>query len=396
MLQKLRYIALEHQGLTKVRPFGRGLAATQNALEHLGYIQIDSLAVVERAHHHTLWSRIPDYQPEYLRNLIQTRSVFEYWFHAAAFLPMRDFRFVLHQKLAVKREEAAYCPKADPKHMRLVRERIQLEGPLTSRDFESMKKGNSNWWNWKPTKRALERLFLQGDLMVTDRIGMEKVYDLTERVVPSGIDTREPSLHEFCEYLVNVSIRAHGFTTLKQLLHQRSGVKLRETMNRVLADRVDRGELLEYSYDALPTLYISHKALNINVKKPAAKVYFLSPFDNAIIHRDRMGYLFGFDYRLECYLPKEKRRFGYFCLPILFRDEFVGMLDCKVHRKDGVLEIIHLYLNDKQLNWDLFLSHFIKTVNRFAQFNACKAIKLTHATPKKFACIIRQALNNKA
>ena len=205
MHQKLRLIALQHQGLTKVRPFGRGPEATQRVLEHLGYIQIDTLAVVERAHHHTLWTRIPDYQPDYLRQLVQERSAFEYWFHAASYLPMSDYRFVLLQMSAVRRGKAAFCPKAEPKYMRHVLERIRSEGPLKARDFESAKKGSGKWWNWKPAKQALERLFFQGDLMITDRVGMEKVYDLTQRVLPDGTNTNEPSLLEFSEYLVNVA-----------------------------------------------------------------------------------------------------------------------------------------------------------------------------------------------
>jgi hypothetical protein len=299
MRKQLRLIALEHQGLTKVRPFGKGLQATQRALEHLGYVQIDTLSVVERAHHHTLWIRVPDYQPDYLRQLIQKRSAFEYWFHAASYLPMSDYRFVLPQMSAVRRGETSFAPKAEPKYMRHVIERIRIDGPLKARDFESATRGNAKWWNWKPAKRALERLFLQGDLMIADRVGMQKVYDLTERVLPDNTNTSEPSLLEFSEYLVNHSIRANGFTTLKQLTHLRPGEKLRKALTTILQNKVEQGALVEYTINGMPLVYVAQSALGTKINRSAANVRILSPFDNAIIHRDRVLQLFDFDYRLE-------------------------------------------------------------------------------------------------
>ena len=130
MHQKLRLIALHHQGLTTVRPFGKGCQATKRVLEHLGYIQIDTLSVVERAHHHTLWSRIPDYQPDDLHQLVRERSAFEYWFHAASYLPMSNYRFVLPQMSAIKRGEISYYASVDAKYINHVIDRIRIDGPL--------------------------------------------------------------------------------------------------------------------------------------------------------------------------------------------------------------------------------------------------------------------------
>jgi uncharacterized protein YcaQ len=233
MRKQLRRKLLESQGLIKLRPFGKGKQAAQCALEHLGYVQIDTISVVERAHHHTLWTRIPDYEADYLRMLVQERSAFEYWFHAATYLPMNNYRFALPQMAAVRRGEASFCPRTEPKYMRHVLDRIRINGPLKARDFDSAKTANMKWWNLKPTKRALERLFLQGDLMISDREGMEKVYDLTERVLPDATNTRSPSLLEFSEYLIDFSIRSNGFTTLKQITHLRPGGELRNALKAV-------------------------------------------------------------------------------------------------------------------------------------------------------------------
>jgi len=215
MHQRLRLITLHHQGLTTMCPFGKGHEATKGVLEHLGYIQIDTLSVVERAHHHTLWTRIPDYQPDDLYQLVRERIAFEYWFHAASYLPMSDYRFVLPQMSAIKRGEISHYANVETKYMRHAIDRIRVDGPLKARNFDSPTKDNGKWWNWKPTKRALETLFMQGDLMITARDGMEKVYDLTERVLPDNTNTSEPSLLEFSEYLIKVSMTANGFTTLK-------------------------------------------------------------------------------------------------------------------------------------------------------------------------------------
>lgn len=394
MHQRLRLITLHHQGLTTMRPFGKGSQATKHALEHLGYIQIDTLSVIERAHHHTLWTRIPDYRPDYLHQLVRERSAFEYWFHAASYLPISNYRFVLPQMSAIKRGESPYYANVDDKYMSYVLDRIRIDGPLKARNFESTTKRKAKWWNWKPTKRALERLFMQGDLMITDRDGMEKVYDLTERVLPDKINTSEPSLLEFSEYLINVSMRAYGFTTLKQLTHLRPGDTLRKILNTILQQKIEQGSLIEYPIDGMPPVYTTQNILDTKINRPAANVRLLSPFDNAIIHRIRVKQLFDFDYKLECYTPKEKRQFGYFCLPILYKDRLVGRVDCKAHRKIGDFELVNLHLEYKKISLDTFTPHFAKIVHRFAKFNDCRSIRVSNVSPKKLTSMFRSALSS--
>ncbi len=164
--EHLKRLTLDSQGLTQNTPFGTGKTAVLNALEHLGYIQIDTLSIVERAHHHTLWTRIPDFKADNLEELVEDRKVFEYWFHAASYLPMQDFRYVLPQMLMIKRGESRYY-NADPKVMKYVVDTIRNEGPKRARDFENESHKAGSWWNWKPAKLALERLFMQGDLMIS-------------------------------------------------------------------------------------------------------------------------------------------------------------------------------------------------------------------------------------
>ena len=393
MQQKLRLITLHHQGLTTMCPFGKGIQATKNVLEHLRYIQIDTLSVIERAHHHTLWTRIPDYQPDYLHQLVRDRSAFEYWSHAASYLPMSDYRFALPQMSAIKRGESHYHGNVESKYINHVMDRIRIDGPLKARDFESTKKGNAKWWNWKPTKRALEKLFMQGELMITRRDGMEKVYDLRERVLPDKTNTSEPSLLEFSEYLINVSIKANGFTTLKQLAHLRSGKPLREALNTILQQKIEQGSLIEYSIENMPRIYTTKEIFNKKINKPTTNVRLLSPFDNAIIYRDRVQQLFEFDYKLECYTPKAKRQFGYFCLPILYKDKLIGRVDCKAHRKINEFELVNLHIESKKIDLDNFIPHFTKIVCRFAEFNDCQSLRVSNVSPKKLTSMFRKALS---
>jgi len=393
MIKKLRRITLQHQGLATTSPFGKGPEATLRVLEQLGYIQVDSLSVVVRAHHHTLWNRVPDYQTNYLSLLVEQRRAFEYWYHAASYLPMSHYRFVLPQMSAIKRGERSYYSHVDKKYIRHVIERITVEGPLKARDFKSSTKNKTTWWNWKPAKQALETLFIQGELMISGRNGMEKIYDLRERVLPDEVDTSEPSLSEFSEYLIGLTVQAYGFTTLNQLCHLRTGALLRQALETALQQMLEDGSLQKLKVDGMPAVYTTQDILESKVSRTNSRVRLLSPFDNAIIHRDRVWQLFGFDYKLECYTPKDKRRFGYFCLPILFQDNFVGRVDCKAHRDKNEFELINLHVDSDTLDLEKFIPNFKKAVNRFSAFNECRSIRVSNVFPKKAASLFKKAIS---
>lgn len=396
LLKQLQHATLQCQGLSEIHPFGTGKKAVLRALEYLGYIQIDTLSVIARAHHHTFWTRVPGYQSEYLHQLVEERAVFEYWFHAASFLPMRDFRYALPKMLSIKRGEARhYNNAADQNSLRYVYDRIRIDGPQKARDFESINKKSGKWWNWKPAKIALEQLFMQGDLMICGRDGMEKVYDLTERVLPDTVNTVEPGPLEFAEYLIKTHLRAYGFTTIKQITHLRTGESLRKNVKQVLQTMLEEQTVQQIKIDGMPTIFALHTLLENTIKKPASHVRLLSPFDNSIIHRDRIEQLFNYNFRLECYTPKEKRRYGYFCLPILFGDAFIGRVDCKAHRKNGQFELIHLHIEDRREDIESWLDPFVKAVQHFAAFNGCQSIKLSKVSPPELTGTLKQAFKGK-
>lgn len=380
-LQVLRRAALHHQGLTKVAPFGTGKQATQKAIEHLGYVQIDTLSVVERAHHHILWTRIPSYKATHLEKLLQERKVFEYWSHAAAFLPMRDYRFALPRMNAVKRGESKWFASVSRKDETEVLDRIRIDGPLRARDFDSVKEQSGSWWNWKPAKKALEKLFFQGDLMIASREGMQKVYDLRERVLPSEVDTREPTMQEFVDHLLDASLTAHGFTIAKQISHQRQGTEMRRVITATLKERTAAGELVLHKLEGLLPVYALPTLFDQKTPSSGNRVRLLSPFDNAVIHRERVEQLFDFSYRIECYTPQPKRQFGYFCLPILYGDTLIGRVDCKADRAGRHLQLLHLHIEKAIGDEEKFCAEFASTVQQFAQFNACDTWSLAKTTP---------------
>lgn len=379
-LSTLRRIALHHQGLSSTAPFGGGKQATLKAIEHLSYVQIDTLAVVERAHHHTLWARIPRYKPAHLEQLLQERTVFEYWSHAAAFLPMRDYRFALPRMNAIKRGESRWFASVSKETEQGILTRIRDEGPLRARDFDSPKQAAGNWWNWKPAKKALEKLFFQGELMISSREGMQKVYDLRERVLPAQVNTREPSLREFAEYLLDSSLRAHGFTSVKQVAHLRQGAGLRREINALLQDRVAQGLLAKYSFEGLPTLFASPDLFESKTPPRHGGLRLLSPFDNAVIHRERLQQIFDFSYGIECYVPQAKRQFGYFCLPILYQDAIVGRADCKANRGSRHLDVLHLYIEKTLRDRDEFDAALAVALEKFAAFNGCETYAILKST----------------
>jgi uncharacterized protein YcaQ len=371
--QKLRRIALNQQGLLKADSFGRGKQATLRAIEQIGYVQIDTISVVERAHHHVLWSRVSNYKSQYLTELVAERQLFEYWSHAAAWLPMKDYRFSL-PRMKQANGDRNWFGDCDKKLIQQVLLRVQHEGALLARDFEDTRKGKKEWWDLKPAKRALEQLFMQGELMVTRREGFQKVYDLPERIIPDWVDTTEPTLEEYADYLIDNTIRAHGFATTKSMAYLRKGKPLRHAIDLRLQVKLEDGQVLKLELDNDNDIYVLPELLDRPAPRSNKFVRILSPFDNAIIQRQRGQNIFQFNYQIECYLPAPKRQFGYFCLPILYGDQFVARADCKAHRKQGMFEIKSLHYEPEFLPNEDFTQAFSSAIDSFSKFNGCSDI----------------------
>ena len=362
-LEAARAMALHAQNLIdpiQQKPGKADEEAIYKTVTELGSIQIDTLHVVERSQYLVLWSRLGSYEKAAFDGLLydpERRRLFEGWQHAACFIPLEDFRYqmprmqVVHQKHI---EQDKWL--AEPENQELCRsvyERIKGEGPLRARDFEYDGPKRSGWWDWKPAKNALEYLNAWGDLMITDRINFQRVYDLRERVLPDWVDVDAPSEEERDRYWLERGVRALGIC---QPLQAADYSYLRRNFVRgYIKDMVEEGIFIEVQariHDGSIQQFIIHKAARETLEKVdmgeirARRTTFLSPFDNLLWARGRDGEFWDFRALLEAYKPAPTREWGYFNMPVLYHDQLIGRIDPKVNRKNGKLLIRGFFLED--------------------------------------------------
>ncbi|WP_315776106.1 MULTISPECIES: winged helix-turn-helix domain-containing protein [unclassified Bradyrhizobium] len=335
-----RRIWLRAQRLDAEAPFGAGPEAVAAAIAHLGYVQIDTINVIERCHHHILFSRIPAYRRADLRQAQSTdKTVFEYWTHALSYIPLHDFRYFVPAMRRYRREGHRWLQTVKPEDTRKVMRLIRQGGALTIRDIDDdvLREKDHAWASRKPSKRALQLGFYEGVLTVSGRDGMLKTYDLTARHfgwqrLPKGANDRE-----IAAYLLDRGLRAQGVVSLDSLCHLNAPSKA--AVRRVIDARVRRGELVPVTLEGAGRQehWATPAALEEPIDISSERVHILSPFDPLIIQRKRTQAIFDYDHRFEAYVPKDKRLFGYFALPVLVGDEIVAALDLKTDRQNGKL-----------------------------------------------------------
>ncbi len=380
-ISQARKLVLLSQRVPPFKQAGSSLDATLSVIEHLGYIQIDTITAIQRAHHHTLWNRNPQYLTSHLDELMLSKQIFEYWSHAAACLPMRDYRFSLPRKQAIASGAENHWYHRDEKLMKWVLNRIAKEGPLMAKDFEAKGKKTGEWQTG-PVKQALENLFMQGKLMIPYRVNFHKAYDLTEHVLPDHIDTSIPGAEEYARHLVTRYLQANGLGKASEITYLLKNTKA--LVISVLQELESDGELFQTSVNG-NNYYVLPASLEL-LDKPLARsqLKILSPFDNLLIQRKRTLDLFGFDYNLECYVPASLRRFGYFALPVLWEGKLVARMDCKADRKNAHMHIHHLALESGLAKTEAFALALSKELLPFLKFNACRNITLHRTSPSYF------------
>ena len=389
-LTEVRAIALRSQRLAEdLSPFGLGKAAVLKAIQHLGYIQVDPINVLQRAHHHVLWSRVPNYHPDMLHELQDPdAAVFEYWNHAASYLPMTDYRFSM--PLMRKYRGEFHWSDDSPelrKSMRRLLTMIRKQGPLMLSEVEST--GAVNGWSAGKTskieRRALHELWMRGDIMIRSRQGVQKIFDLPARVLPAGMDVKMPSRFEAAEYHVRRALRALGIAA-PQELHYLQDAGQASAAREALSALIKRGEAVETRVADLPKLrlFALRDALELNTPVENNIVRFLSPFDNLTIQRKRLNWLFDFDYVVEIYVPMGKRKYGYFVLPILWGDRLIGRMDAKANRVGRQLVIHNLVFEPTFQDFEAVKSAFGSALNDFTRFQECDQWKISQVEPKAF------------
>ena len=390
--KEAKRIILHAAGLTKQAQFGRGPEAAFKVINHLGFVQIDTNYVVERAHHHALAARVPDYKSEWLGQLQSDARIFESWTYAAGYAPMNEYRFSLpvRASLAQRRKEQT---QAAINLMNKVLDRIGREGPLMARDFENDRVTKSTgWWDWRPSKVALEHLNFDGRLMTLRTKNFLKVYDLPENVVPSGINTTTPTSEEYARHVIMRSLKALGVASYKDIVFRARYIEQKNFIRTELEKMVHQGEVCEVTIKGMTgtTLYMlaEYKNKKINL---SGDVFILSPFDVLNVYRHRLQIFFDFDYMVECFVPAPKRKYGYFSLPVLIGDTFVARMDSKADRKKQELTIHNIHFESVKLTKSMILK-LCDAIKAFARFNQCSTIVLKKSNNKELQKVIQKSV----
>jgi len=344
-----RRLLLEAQGLLAGRARPATPASVEKMITRLGFVQLDSINVVARAHHLTLFSRLPGYREEHLRRLHARRRLFEHWTHDASTLPVRWLGLWHHRRerlLARPAVQRWFRRALGPRPERVlsaVLGRIRDEGPCASSDFEGPPR-RGGWWAWKPAKAALEYLWWRGDLCVAERRNFEKVYDLTERAYPESATLAQPTAGEFVDWACRSALERLGVATPTELAGfwgavrpQEARAWAREAQDTVAVRCAGRAAVAVPDWPG--RLRRAERALAAD----DGRLRVLSPFDPVLRDRKRAERLFGFHYRFEAFTPAARRRYGYYVMPLLRGERLVGRCDAKLHRDRGELEVRGLW-----------------------------------------------------
>ncbi len=332
-------------------------------ITRLGFVQLDSINTVARAHDLILFSRRPRYRPEKLKTLYERdRNLFEHWTHDAAVLPMAFFR---HWHLRFQRDAAVLKHRyrnwrrdGFEDKFAAVLEHVRDHGPVSSSDVGTEEtRGSGGWWDWHPSKTALEYLWRSGALTVVGRDGFRKRYDLTERVIEErlrpGTQTREPG--ETIDWLCNSALDRLGFATSGEIAAFWDTVTPPEAKDWC-ARQMESGalELVDVACtDGRTRTVLTRPATPEQAAEigPApCRMRILSPFDPALRDRQRAERLFGFHYRIEVFVPASKRKYGYYVFPVLEGERIAGRIDMKAHRSEDRLCVMAFW-PERGIRW---------------------------------------------
>lgn len=365
-------------------PPGRSLdaAGLQALVERLGFVQVDSIATVERAHHLVLFARAQGYRREDLARLLERdRRLFENWTHDAAVIPTA---FFAHWKPRFARERERLPERwrgwqgtAWERETEAVLDHVRARGPTVAGDLGEERRASGGWWDWSPRKAALEFLWRTGALAVCHRRGLEKVYDLTERVLPAVHAAEAPDRATHVAWACASALDRLGFATPGELAAFWGLVSPEEAKAWARAE----GDALEpvtiEGADGAPRPALARPGLAERAAAAAelpGRVRVLAPFDPVLRDRARAARLFGFDYRIEIYVPAAKRRWGYYVFPLLEGDRLIGRVDMKAERAEGVLRVAALWPEAGVRFGKGRMERLEAELDRLARFAGCERV----------------------
>jgi len=401
-----RRLHLAAQGLLARSRRRAGKSDVLAAIERMCVLQIDSIHVVARSPYLVLFSRLGAYDPRWLDALLEEGRIFECWAHEACFAPIAAYP--LHARHAREGRSGHWSMKsaertraAHPDGMAALLDRIRASGAVKASDFRRRDGRSGGWWGWKDEKRWLEALFAHGELMVARRENFQRVYDLRERVLARAFPGGVPPLPDggtMREAFVLDAVRALGVTQARWISdYFRTGSRLRDGG---LDGLVDAGRLLRVAVEGwgapgyVHPDHAPHLAMARAGRLRATRTTLLSPFDPLVWDRARAAAMFGFEYRIECYVPAAKRRHGYYVLPVLHRDRIVGRLDAKAHRADGIFEIKSLHLEDGVRPDAALAGALARAMGECADWHGTPRVAIGRCAPRAFRAMLRDALRS--
>lgn len=332
---RARQIWLAAQGFTSRIVSGRGPNAVADVVRHLGYVQIDTINVIERCHHHILYTRLPHYRRSDLHKAQSSRkSVFEHWTHALAYIATEDYRYFMPAMAEHRANPHAGFAKVTAEESERLLKRIEQEGPISLRDIDDdvLIEKDHAWASRKPSRRLLSKGFYDGTLTISSRSGMLKAYDLTDRHFGWERPPEPASADEVNAYVLDRALRSQGIVSLDSTCHLEAGRK--PAIRALIEKRVAAGELVGVMLKGDKTEHwLAPDLLDKASSRAVPKAYILSPFDPLVIQRKRLELFFGYVHRFEAYVPAEKRVLGYFALPVLYDGRVVAALDIKADRQ---------------------------------------------------------------
>jgi uncharacterized protein YcaQ len=343
-----RRLFLDRHALAEAPTGPASGAALADLIRRIGFVQIDSINTVARAHQMILWSRRQSYQPAALERLLERdRLMWEHWTHDASILPVEMFahwthRFARNRARLVERwtgwQRDGFHEKFDE-----VLQRVADHGPVTAAEVgEGEARGSGGWWDWHPSKAALEYLWHVGELSITRREGFRKVYDLTERVIPADHRAARPERAESVDVLCAAALDRLGFATSGEIAAYWAEVSPTEAKDWVAA-QLKSGALIEVKVegaDGASRLHVMHpEVFETDPTEVTGRLRILSPFDPALRDRKRAERLFGFHYRIEVFVPEPQRKFGYYVFPVMEGARLIGRIDAKAFRDEDCLRV---------------------------------------------------------
>ncbi|MFP3942539.1 MAG: winged helix-turn-helix domain-containing protein [Alphaproteobacteria bacterium] len=346
--REARRLFLNAQGLSDNPATALDRQSLQHLIGRLGFVQLDSVKAVERAHHHILFTRNQRYRPEMLRHLLEERrTLFEHWTHDASVIPVDWYPHWHHRfrqfERRIRRNPRWREKLGGTRVIKAVRRRIEKDGPLEARDFAGESKGTGPWWGWSPHKAALEYLWFTGELAISGRAGFRKIYDLAERVLPHHTALPPTDREEHVDWACHTALQRLGFASPGEIAAFWDALSPDEAA--AWCSREDGRAVQKVEVETTQGPKSCFAPLDIetrlaNAPEPPGRIRLVSPFDPAIRDRRRTERLFDFSYRIEIFVPAAKRQYGYYVFPLLEGDRFIARADLKVDGRTGALIVL--------------------------------------------------------